>query len=198
MKFQFSLRWTMLGLLVACFCLAFYVRPLELRRNAIKQIEHDSGSCVFRNSDGSIRFVANGQVPWNVRVGKIYLTGVKERRTAPPQASLSQLKYLHDARFLSFNSSAFADRHVHYLDEMTSLRDLQLNGTDISEVGLQHLAARHRLRQLTLNDTWIDDGAIDALVSMQSLRELQVRHTGLTRKGIERLTAGLPNCEISH
>ena len=85
-----------------------------------------------------------------------------------------------------------------YLDGLTNLRDLQLNGTNISEIGLRQIAQRHRLKQLTLNDTSIDDRAVDALVAMKSLRQLHVHHTSLSSQGLRRLRSELPNCEISH
>lgn len=201
MKLQFSLRLAMLFILLASIALAYYanyIRPIERRYLAIRQIERDSGFCVFRSSNGGILFPVNSQIPWNVRVGCIYLTGDRQRRTFPNETTLEQLKYLNDVRFVSFNSSAFADGHVKYLDDLTNLRDLQLNGTNISEIGLQHIAQRHRLKQLTLNDTSIDDRAVDALVTMKSLRTLHVYHTGLSSQGLSRLRSELPNCEISH
>lgn len=185
----------MLVTLVASVGMAFYgyhFRLVQRRLHAMSQIERDSGFVTFRGENGGIQIEITDQVRRRDRLECIYLAGSKlERRT------LELLSSLNDARFISFNSSAFADRHVGYLDGLTNLRELQLNGTLISEIGLKHLAKRHRLTLLTLNDTSVDDDAVDALAAMKSLQKLHVRNTDLSDTGLKRLQSELPDCEIT-
>jgi len=194
MRFQFTIRLAMLVTLVVSVGLAFYAyhqRLLHRRLQAMSQIERDSGFVTFRNDNGGIPINITDEVRRRDRLESVCLAGSKlEQRT------LELLSSLNDARFISFNSSAFADHHVGYLDGLTNLRELQLNGTRISEIGLEHLSKQHQLTLLTLNDTSVDDDAVDALAVMKSLQKLHVRNTDLSDTGLKRLQSELPDCEI--
>ena len=196
MRFQFSIRLALLVTLAVSIGLAFYgyhYRTRQRRLHAMSQIEQDSGFVTFRNENGGIPIEITDHVRQHARLECIYLAGSKLDQT-----TLELLSYLNDAYFISFNSSAFADRHVCYLDGLTNLRELQLNGTLISDIGLEHLSKRHSLTLLTLNDTSIDDRAIDALVAMKSLRKLYLYKTGLSDQGLKRLESELSQCMIFH
>lgn len=171
----------MLVTLFASCCWAFYAYRLgsiQRRLSAIAQIERDAGWVTFRNEDGGLVDEVTDEVRRHARVDSIYLAGSK---LAP--RTLELLPSLDDVHFVSFNSSGFTDRHVAALDELTALRELQLNGTLITGRGLMRLANRHRLTILTLNDTSIDDGAVDTLAAMKSLRKLHVNKTRLSEGG---------------
>ena len=169
----------------------YHYRLQQRRLHAMSQIEKDSGFISFRSENGGIPLEITDQVRRHDLPERIYLAGSKL-----DQKTLELLPSLNDARFISFNSSEFADRHVGYLDGFTDLCELQLNGTLITEIGLQHLSTQHRLTQLTLNDTSVDDNAVDALAAMKSLRKLYIRNTNLSDKGLKRLQSELPGCEV--
>lgn len=194
MRFQFTIRAAMLVTIGTSVGFAWYgynYRLLQRRLHAMSQIEKDSGFISFRSENGGIPLKITDEVRRHDLPERIYLAGSKLDQT-----TLELLPSLNDACFISFNSSAFADRHVGYLDGFTNLCELQLNGTLISEVGLQHLATQHRLIRLTLNDTSVDDIAVDALAAMKSLRKLYIHNTLISDKGLKRLQTELPDCEV--
>jgi hypothetical protein len=194
MRIRFTIRSMMLAttaVSIAWAMYAYHERIHYRRLQAMSQIERDSGFVSFRNAQGGIPIDVTDDVRRTDRVESIYLANSKlDDRT------LDLLSELDDASFVSFNSSVFADRHVGFLDDMTHLHALQLNGTNVTEVGLAHLAQRHLLTQLTLNDTAIDDRAVDALSKVHTLRHLQIRHTNVSPTGLARLRSELPFCKI--
>ena len=154
-------------------------------------LEQDPFGIVFRNSEGFIPHPVTDDVRRSALVDHIYFAGM-----TLDSVTLESLPLLNEAKSLSFNSSDFSDRHVRYLDSLTNLNYLQLNGTRITQSGLAHLSKKHRLTRLSLNDTGIGDEAIDAILAMNTLQVLRIHNTKLSESGLRRLSENLPQCRI--
>lgn len=194
MRFQYSIRLALLITLAASIALAWYAnheRQRQRRLQAMAQIERDAGFVIFRNEQGGIPIDITDDVRRRDRVESIYLAN-----STLDKRIMNLLPALSEAKFLSFNSSEFADRHVTCLDGLKNLNALQLNGTAITRAGLDHIVTRHRLHQLTLNDTTIDDTSIDVIIRCKSLRQLHIRNTRISVEGIKRIQSELPACRL--
>jgi len=166
------------------------------RLEAIRQIESEKrGSVTFRSDGGIVSPAPSDDFSRSrLPVGHIYLASCPELDSK----SLAAVGVLSEVRFLSFNSSPFADQDVACLEGLWNLRTLQLNGTKITDSGITQLVGKHQLEQLSVNDTAVTDDAVEALAAMTTLRQLLIRHTKISPDGVRRLQTRLPQCEIVH
>ncbi len=80
---------------------------------------------------------------------------------------------------------------------MGSLAELDLDGTQVTDAGLEHLKGMTILQLLYLNDTQITDVGLGHLKGLPNLDSLHLNGTQVTDRGIESLRLALPNCHIS-
>ena len=77
------------------------------------------------------------------------------------------------------------------------LRELSLAGTGVNARGLEELKALAKLERLNLlGCKQLRDDAAAVLAGFRQLRVLDLTDSGLTAKGVERLRASLPECEV--
>ena len=79
---------------------------------------------------------------------------------------------------------------------MTQLRELWLDGTQITDDGLVHLAGMSRLQWLSLGGTQITDNGLVHFKGMARLRYVSLDGTNVTNEGVKKLQQALPNCDI--
>ncbi len=63
---------------------------------------------------------------------------------------------------------------------------------------LAHVAGMQELCLLVLNGTQVSDAGLDQLRGLTNLKWIDLSNTNVTEKGAERLRAALPNCPIAH
>ena len=78
----------------------------------------------------------------------------------------------------------------------TSLEDLDLCTTRITDAGLKHLATLKNLRRLKLVNTQITDAGIESLGRLTNLKHLDIGDTQISLDGANKLRAVLPGCQI--
>ena len=71
---------------------------------------------------------------------------------------------------------------------------IDLGGTDISDVGIQHLIEMQSLQYLFLWHTKVTDASIKSISGLTQLRILSVLNTAITDQGVDTLNRSLPNC----
>jgi hypothetical protein len=86
-----------------------------------------------------------------------------------------------------------SDRHPH----LTSLRELHLDNTDISDAGLQHLDSLRSLRELHLSGTNVTDAGLAHLRGFTGLKWLSLANTDVTDDGIAEIRQQRPNCWLT-
>jgi Leucine-rich repeat (LRR) protein len=84
------------------------------------------------------------------------------------------------------------------LAELSGLKRLELDHTEISEQAIESLARLPALIFLSLNGTNLTDAAVEHLAKIHSLRRLNVLGAGFSRTGMDHLQAELPQCELVH
>lgn len=91
--------------------------------------------------------------------------------------------------------TSVADKDLHRLGEVASLRKLYFFDTKITSEGLKHLTQLN-LDELVLVKTQINDDAVSVLSKMESLKELNVVDTALSPPAVSKLRAALPGCRV--
>ncbi len=106
------------------------------------------------------------------------------------EAGLRRLAQLADTRIyiLDLSETNVTDGDLEYLDGLP-LNNLYLNGTKITDVGLEHLLNINlpKLRTLSLNSTAITDVGLEHLRNLPNLTDLSLNSTAITDVGLEHL-----------
>lgn len=102
-----------------------------------------------------------------------------------------RLPFVDPVRDVSFSNPEFNDEDldevVTALERLGEVRRLSLNGTQVTNRGVEHLLRLPLLETLFLGNTQIDDGAVDAIVQLQQMRILDLSRTRITDSGARRL-----------
>jgi Leucine-rich repeat (LRR) protein len=84
-------------------------------------------------------------------------------------------------------STTASDSDLSVLANWTSLRKLDLSGTKISDVGLEHLSSLKELETLYLSFTTIKGSGLKSVTGLPHLRVLDLSKTSLTDSALEHL-----------
>ena len=82
------------------------------------------------------------------------------------------------------------------LADMVQLRRLNLDKTSIGDEGIAKLQPLQNLEFLHLGSTQITDAAAEALSTLKGLKTLIVTRTKMTEDGVAKIAEALPECEI--
>ena len=83
--------------------------------------------------------------------------------------------------------TTFTDKDTEHLKWMIDLRQLSLNGANVTDAGLQNLAGLNKLEVLDLCNTKIGDSWRDSMPELTKLTWLDLRGTKVTDAGLKRL-----------
>ncbi len=93
---------------------------------------------------------------------------------------------------VSLNGTSITDREFVVFSRLTQLKELSLQHTETSTIGLEQLAAVRSLERLDLGHTLLGDNALPMLASLTSLRALKMPSTLVEGTGLAALK-DLPN-----
>ena len=82
------------------------------------------------------------------------------------------------------------------MKDLTSLQELSLISTKVTDKGLAHLKGLTRLKRLTLNGTRVSDAGLLHLKDLTGLQELNLYRTGVTDAGAGAPPKGMPKLTI--
>ncbi len=88
------------------------------------------------------------------------------------------------------------DRSISCVRGISSLRTVDLDYTNISDVGIEHVCCLQNLEYLDINGTDVSDASIPNLTRLTELKELSVRGTKITDAGIAELKMALPQLTV--
>jgi internalin A len=94
---------------------------------------------------------------------------------------------LPDLESLSLNGTGITDAGLEHLKEMPHLKHLELHGTNVTDVGLANLAALGGLEGLFLGSTGLTDSGLETVRTLGKLRTLFLNNTKVTDAGLARL-----------
>jgi tetratricopeptide (TPR) repeat protein len=98
--------------------------------------------------------------------------------------------------WVNLQGSPVTDDGLENLKGLTRLKLLNLCATQITDAGLEHLRGLAQLQTLDLQCTRITDAALQRLKAFIHLRRLYVYGTEATDEGIKNLQQALPHCTI--
>jgi hypothetical protein len=118
-----------------------------------------------------------------------------------------QLEHLSQLASLEFvylsGLTRITDAGLKYLQELTSLKELDISGSAVSperrtitDAGLEYLRNLGNLEKLNLDRTEVTDEGLRHLILLTHLRVLSLKETHVTAAGVSRLQRALPDCEI--
>ena len=99
---------------------------------------------------------------------------------------------------LYLNNTSVSDVGVTHLTKLTKLERLALDGTAVTDAGIAPMRVCGRLRFLHLSHTRVSDAGIAHLTGMTNLIWIDLHGTRVTSKGISELQSSSPACTISH
>jgi hypothetical protein len=101
---------------------------------------------------------------------------------------------------IDLDETTITDRGIETLVTIPTLQRLFLRKTKITDAGVQKLSALTGLELLGLDGTRISDRGLESLEKLSRLETLEIKGVpkSVTAKGVERLKAALPKCNISY
>jgi hypothetical protein len=124
----------------------------------------------------------------NLSLSKTRITG----------AGLAHLEELQSLRCLCLWQTPIDDTALMHIADLVNLEQLLVSETNVTDAGLIHLERLTRLEKwLGLDGTQVTDRGLERLVNLKRLRALNVRFTPVTPNGARLLQKALPKTEIS-
>ena len=209
-RFQFSLR-SLVALVVAvavsCCWFAAKMRQAERQRRTVEAIRK-AGLWVQRDYEWEalVAFDETGYCPnseppapeWIMElIGEDLFTdivGVLSDSEDRPEAVMEHLGGLTTLKRLELGGTQVTDAGLEHLNGLTNLLFLQLWDTKVSDGGLEHLTRLTNLRRLELSGTQVTDAGLEHLKGLTNLKRLSLSRTQVTDAGLEDLK-GLTNVE---
>jgi hypothetical protein len=172
---RYSLRTLLVAMTMLCVVLGLWVNGAERQRRAVAAIQA-AGGYVFYDYERPDAAPIVGQLP-----GPDWLC---ERLG---------VDYFADVTY-AYLSRRATDETVAHLRSLTSLEELLLYGTPVSDVGLAHLSGLSRLEHLSLFGTQVTDVGVANLSGLTNLERLSLFGTQVTDAGVANLS-GLTRLE---
>jgi len=111
----------------------------------------------------------------------------------PPTATdeaLAPLKSFDGVQYLWLTDSPVTDTATEIIREMTSLEQLSLSRTKVTEAGAKKLGSLSKLTNLYLNGLPITDDFVETLKEFKSLKRIYLANTKMTSAGFKALQEG--------
>jgi len=102
---------------------------------------------------------------------------------------------------LNLRGTDITDEELVHLKELKTLRSLSLSGTKITDEGLAEIGELTHLEELYLTNTQVTDNGLEHLKKLEKLGLLFVGETKITDSGLDHLTPALKNLDtvdLSH
>jgi hypothetical protein len=213
--FRFSLRTLLVFVTIASAgfgWIGMQVRKVHRQRVAVEAIKK-MGGCLFYDyevaaflddippKDPSIRPAAIPPGPEWLRkvVGDDFLAKVVKVDRVPAEFSDDAMVHfatLVTLRQLDLNFTDVTDAGLGYLEGLRDLQALDLGHTQVTDAGLVHFKQLDKLRWLNLTKTDVTDSGLIHLRQLAQLRDLYLLDTQVTNAGCLELQKWLPNLEI--
>jgi serine/threonine protein kinase len=126
------------------------------------------------------------------------LTALDLTGTKVTNAGLAHFADCRQLAYLYLRDTAVSDAGLEHLAGCRGLVHITLCNTAVTDVGLAHLKECVGFHYVDLGGTKVSDVTLAQLEGCRDLTGLDVRGTGVTAKGVARLHAALPRCEIEH
>lgn len=181
------------GIVLAMFLygLLSVLMPSQREQRIAQEIRGHGGIVEFEYAGPSWLPASIGySIPWFRRISSV------ELRSRIPETLLSHIGSLGHLKALSLYGKDFSDEDLKPLSRMKSLTFLNLNQTQVTNLGLKHLQLLPMLQGLSLDSTPVTDDGLQHLEQLTKLVYLNLDHTPTSREGRAILRKALPNCAV--
>ena len=192
-RIRFSLRSLMVFVLLTGGTLGWIVYRARVQRDAVAAIEEAGGSVWYQWQWRNGKPILNGRPPWPAwmvnLVGVDYFGGVVRVSLAQAggDAELVSAAKLGTLRDLILDGSRVTDLGLARLRSLTQLQELSLMETSVTDAGLSHLVGLTNLKTLYLGNTGIGDAGLVHVKKLTGLNVLGLRYTEVTDAGLAEL-----------
>ena len=172
-RFQFGIRTLLL--LTITVAIPFSWLAVRIER---AQIEYESVWCLGEKPDCNMEIRTWLSLPnWMSNLlGEYFFTHVN---------------------FICDQSSDFSDEDFMRCCELADLESCTVNGSAVTDAGLENIGNLTRLKYLDLRDTPITDAGLKHLEKLHQLEKLDLTNTNTTEAALQELQTKLPHCKIS-
>jgi len=158
---------------------------------AVEQIQKMGGTFILQDLTVPVK-PDKPLPPGRLLVRQINLNQKKVR-----DAQLEALKPLTSLTELHLQESYLTNVGMTHLQDFKKLEELDLHKSlYITDKGLESLKYLPRLSKLELSYTRISDKGVEHLAALKNLKTLHLTGTLVTAEGLKTLRAALPRCEI--
>jgi hypothetical protein len=184
---QFSLRTAFLVVTAICVALTYWVIPAEKQRRAVAAIEAVGGHAeYFEPQANRLTFVEpilRRWLPASYFDG-VQMVGLYGRGN---DTLLAHLESLTGLEVLDLDHSNVTDIGLAHLQGQTGLKELYLSETAITDAALTRLQPLKHLQVLNLGQTLITDSGLSDLRGLSDLQYLDLSGTQVTDEGLVNL-----------
>lgn len=110
---------------------------------------------------------------------------------------VSNLKLLHNIKFLNLFRTNLTDKGLVELNGLGQLETLLIGGTKITDEGLANVAGLKRLKKVSLFRTAVTDAGVKHIEKLASLEVLLIGESKITDEGSKALLKSIPNLRFS-
>jgi hypothetical protein len=114
------------------------------------------------------------------------------------EAALEYLADLTHVRSLRLDGSQITEAGLAHLTRLTRLERLYIRDTRVSDSGLEHLKRLTRLEELYIRDARVSDSGLEHLKRLTQLEDLILFRTQISDTGVRILQQALPHCDVHH
>ena len=192
-RIRFSLRALMVFVLLIGGTLGWFAYLARVQRDVVAAIEQADGSVWYEWERRNGKPVVNGRPDWPEwlvnRIGVDYFGAVVRVSLAQVggDAELISASKLGTLRELVLDGSRVSDIGLAELGGLDQLRELSLMETRVTDAGLSHLVGLTNLKLLHLGNTAIGDPGLLHLKKLTGLNILGLRYTEVTDAGLAEL-----------
>ena len=111
--------------------------------------------------------------------------------------AFENLTELSELRFLDLQYTEITDFTLERLKALKHLESLTLRKTRVSDAGLENLKGLEQLQELGLQLTKVTDAGLEHIKGLNQLKYLDLSGTHVTATGVAKLQKALPNCKIT-
>jgi internalin A len=190
---RFSVRGMIVAVLVIGGWLGWIVRSARIQREAVSAIQHAGGSVMYDWGRSNGKLIPGGE-PWAPkwlveRIGRDYFGHVAAVTLSGSVGDevMAHVGGLTSLSQLDLSNTDVTDVGLRHLSGLTKLTDLNLDYTRVTHVGLEHLEGLNELEVLGLNGTRITDAGLFHLRQLTKLQSLELWIASVTDAGLMHL-----------
>jgi len=167
--------------------------PIYRQRRAIATIERCGGGFILtRRGPPWLRSLFGDD--WMESFDDVILVNLETE--AANDSDLSCIASLTSVKEVRLINTQITDAGLVHLKRKTSLENVSLSESKVTNSGLRHLQGLNHLRVLDLFGTAVTDQGLKELQEMRSLRFLNLENTKVTDAGVAELQQALPDLGI--